>query len=521
MKVCYSKYAAALRASRPAIQSKVLTNSSRPSFLYSTLGQRAMSSSTVRYGDFPKELPGDDPDDVQFSSLYGVRTVELNRPKKLNSLNGSMVRKILPRLREWEKSDMANIVMISGAGPKAFCAGGDVAELAEQNKKGPEGQKASADYFALEYKLDLLIATLSKPYIAVMDGITMGGGVGLSVHAPFRIATEKTVFAMPETTIGFFPDVGGSFFLSRLDGEIGTYLALTSERLLGVQAFYAGIATHYLDSSLLQQLTTRLSELTFKDYMPLNERLQIINSTISEFTNDLPTPDSYEKAQYGNLTGTLREAIDRVFKFDSVEEILSALSKEVESSDAKIAEWAKATEKTIALRSPTSLRVTLRQLREGKNWNIRETFIREHKMAAEFMAHPDFTEGVSARLINKPPTKPQWKPDTLAQVSKEDVDKFFQIPTPEETIELIPSYPGSPAPEYTEYPHAIFSLPRESDIEAVVNKVGSKGAGAILAEVLRKWNNKAGVKEKVEDVLARNTKEVKGVIQWGQPAPRL
>lgn len=133
-----------------------------------------MSSTTVRYGPMPKELPSDDPDDVVFNSLYGVRTIELNRPKKLNSLNGSMARKILPRLREWEKSDMANVILISGAGPKAFCAGGDVAELALQNKKGEQGQQESADYFALEYKLDLLIATYSKPYIAIMDGITMG-----------------------------------------------------------------------------------------------------------------------------------------------------------------------------------------------------------------------------------------------------------------------------------------------------------------------------------------------------------
>ncbi|KAF4954838.1 hypothetical protein F66182_18388, partial [Fusarium sp. NRRL 66182] len=162
--------------------------------------------------------------------------------------------------------------MISGRGEKALCAGGDVAALAINNKEGPEGVKRSQDYFAQEYQLDHLIATYSKPFVAVMDGITMGGGVGLSVHAPFRIATERTLFAMPETTIGFFPDVGGSFFLPRLDGEIGTYLALTSERLNGVQAFYTGIATHYVDSSVLSNLTNRLAELVFKDYANLQER---------------------------------------------------------------------------------------------------------------------------------------------------------------------------------------------------------------------------------------------------------
>lgn len=130
---------------------------------------------------------------------------------------------------------MINAVIMKGAGEKALCAGGDVAVLAQWNQEGPEGQARSNDYFASEYQLDHLIATYSKPYIAFMDGFTMGGGVGLSVHAPFRIATERTAFAMPETTIGFFPEVGGSFFLPRLDGYLGRYLALTSERLQGVQ----------------------------------------------------------------------------------------------------------------------------------------------------------------------------------------------------------------------------------------------------------------------------------------------
>ena len=129
---------------------------------------------------------------------------------------------------------MANVIIMKGAGEKALCAGGDVAVLAKWNQEGPEGQLKSKDYFGEEYKLDHLIATYSKPYVAFMDGITMGGGVGLSVHAPFRIATERTVFAMPETTIGFFPEVGGSFFLPRMDGYMGKYLALTSEQLKGV-----------------------------------------------------------------------------------------------------------------------------------------------------------------------------------------------------------------------------------------------------------------------------------------------
>ncbi|KAK5939239.1 3-hydroxyisobutyryl-CoA hydrolase [Knufia obscura] len=473
-----------------------------------------MSSTSRQYKtatEIPKEQPGDEPDDVLFGSLYGVRTVELNRPKKLNSLNGSMARKILPRLREWEKSQMANMIMITGAGPKAFCAGGDVAELARNNST-KEGQQKSTDYFALEYQLDHLISTYSKPYIAIMDGITMGGGVGLSVHAPFRIATEKTVFAMPETTIGFFPDVGGSFFLPRMDGEVGTYLALTSEQLHGVQALYAGIATHYLDSSVLQPLTTRLSELHFKDHASLQERLTLIDNTLAEFTTELPSPDSYPKAKNGNIRGELREAIDRCFSFNNIDEILAALRKESEAT-GRVADWAQATLDTIAMRSPTSLKVTLKQLRLGKQWSITETFIREHEMAARFMQHPDFTEGVSAKLINKPATKPKWQPATLKEVSNNDVETFFTLPDDIDGLELLEPSPGA-LRDYSDYPHAKFGLPRERDIEAVVRNIGRQGPEAVADEVSKQWNNKPGVSEKVTDVLARKANNRGGVLYW-------
>jgi len=465
-----------------------------------------MATSTSNEAPKPDGQPQDEPDDVLFSTLYGVRTIELNRPKKLNSLNASMARKIIPRLREWEKSDMANMILISGAGNKAFCAGGDVAALAKQNAT-VAGQQESTDYFALEYQLDHLIATYSKPYIAIMDGITMGGGVGLSVHAPFRIATEKTVFAMPETTIGFFPDVGGGFFLSRLDGEIGTYLALTSERLLGVQAFYAGIATHYLDSSVLASLTTRLSELTFKDYAQLPDRLNLINSTIAEFSSDLPSPGSYEGSKYGDFSGDLRLAIDRCFKYNTIEEILSALKVESESSEAgAMTDWASKTLKTINTRSPTSLKVTLRQLRGGKKWTIGQAFVNEHAIASNFMAHPDFVEGVTARLM-KPTREPQWKPSQLDELQTSDVNSFFSRKEGVEKLELLPSNTGATTMEYRDYPHAGLALPRESDIEKIVANIGERGGKAVLESTLHEWNGKEGVKEKVTDVLARRTRK--------------
>lgn len=471
---------------------------------------------TSRDPPIPKELPSDEPDDVLFGSLYGVRTIELNRPKKLNSLNGSMARKIIPRLREWEKSQMASVIIMSGAGTKAFCAGGDVAELAKQNNT-PEGQRASSDYFALEYQLDHLIATYSKPYIAIMDGITMGGGVGLSVHAPFRIATERTVFAMPETTIGFFPDVGGSFFLPRLDGEIGTHLALTSERLHGVQAFFAGIATHYIDSSVLTSLTTRLSELLFRDYASLPTRLKLVNDTLSEFTSGLPIPET----NHGNLTGPLRSAIDRCYAFNTIEEILDALKSESEStSPTAMPEWAASTLAAIKTRSPTSLKVTLQQLRLGRQWDIDETFVKEHRIASRFMSHPDFVEGVTARLM-KPRRDPKWDPSTLEAVTADDVSSFFDVPSrgASSALQLFePSPfrvdPNAIAARYMDYPHAWLALPRERFIRKVVEEA-ERNRRNTLQEVVKRCEGKLGVREKVEDVLERKTVVGEdGVVRW-------
>ena len=356
-----------------------------------------------------------------------MRTITLNRPKKLNSLDGSMCRKILPRLQEWSKSQLANVVVVKGEG-RAFCAGGDVATLANNCRKGEEGQQESVDFFAMEYQLDHMIATYSKPYVVFLDGITMGGGVGLSINAPFRVATENTVFAMPETTIGFFPDVGASFFLPRLDGQLGMYLALTSEQLKGPNVFFAGVATHYLHSSSLPDLETRLSELHFNDSDSMEHRVRLVNDTIEEFNTGLPA----DQPLSAPLTGNIRLAIDYVFhpSRTNIESCLSALQtladmNAEESGGEEVVTWATKTKKTIESRSPTSVKVTFRQLRESLQWSIAETFIREHGIARRFMQHSDFVEGVTALLIDKPKRKPSWQPDTLSEIPDSTVAEFF------------------------------------------------------------------------------------------------
>lgn len=437
------------------------------------------------------ELPGDEKEDVLFDTLFGVRTIELNRPKKLHSLNGSMIRKIIPRLQEWAKSDMANVVIIKGSGPKAFCAGGDVAALAEENLKGEEGQQKSTEYFGLEYKLDHLIATYQKPYVAFIDGITMGGGVGLSIHAPFRIATERTVFAMPETTIGFFPDVGASFFLPRMPGGVGTYLALTSEKLKGVNVFYAGVATHYIHSTSLPALERRLAELRFKDYDPLHERLELIDSTIEEFCTGLPHDEPI------HIQGELRNAIDRCFTKTSVPDVITALKAE----QGETKEWAEKTLATLHQRSPTAVYVTLRQMQLGKNWTISETFQREHAIAAKFMAHPDFTEGVHALLIRKD-GKPAWKPASLEDIKPGDniAEPFFKTPEGALRLALLSQE------DYKYYPHAQFSIPTEEDIQAVVRK-GELTPKSVVKHIVQQRQGKQGVKEIVQEIVNRKVKK--------------
>ena len=447
-----------------------------------------MQSSTRSDSFEPQD--GDEPDDVVFTNNYGVRSIELNRPTKLNSLNGSMARKIVSRLQEWTKSQLASVIVIKGAG-RAFCAGGDVVAIAEQNKQGEDGQRRSAQYFALEYKLDHLIATYPKPYVAFMDGITMGGGVGLSIHAPFRIATENTLFAMPETTIGFFPDVGASFFLPRLPGGLGLYLALTSAQVRGVDVFYHGLATHYIHSSTLAALEARLAELTFPDYMTLQRRHEIVDATIEEYCSGLPEPRPA-------ISGEWRTAIDKIFSpKKSISDILHGLeqvSKADSSYSDPIKKWAVATAESLNSRSPTSLAVVLHQLRNSREWDIAETFQREYAIAKNFMAHPDFVEGVTARLVRRQSERPNWSPATASGLSENDVAAFFE---PGEGISLLTSGPDS---VYKEYPHKGLGLPSEKE---VMDEAADRDRQEVVQLFMEKYNGKQGVKEKVSEVLQR------------------
>ncbi|GAO17842.1 hypothetical protein UVI_02011400 [Ustilaginoidea virens] len=451
-----------------------------------------------------REVAGDEANDVVFESKYGLRTVMLNRPKKLNSLNGSMIRKIVPRLVEWEKSDMANMVVVKGAGDKALCAGGDVAALAQYNQEAGDGWKKSADYFGLEYKLDHYIATYAKPFIAFMDGITMGGGVGLSVHAPFRVATERTVFAMPETTIGFFPDVGASFFLPRLNGAVGTYLALTSERLTGPNVFYSGIATHYLHSASLPDLEARLAELRFRDDDGLAKRLAIISDTLEEFSTGLPFDQPMQPS------GAVRQAIDRCFGRDSVAGIVAALGEERGETE----EWARRQLATLHKRSPTSVHVTLEQMRVGGRWDIAETFRREHRIASRFMRHHDFTEGVTALLVRK--EKPRWQPESLEAIPPDQnvAQPFFDFDDDDgggvAPLELFTDR------TYSEYPHERLGVPTEKEVKGVVSGSDRRYTPRELVDaIVASRRGRQGIADVVNEMISRKTTvDGQGKVRW-------
>ncbi|RHZ71436.1 hypothetical protein Glove_258g41 [Diversispora epigaea] len=427
--------------------------------------------------------------DVLQRRKLGSRIFILNRPKVLNALDLGMIRTMTPQLQAWKESDLCKVIILKAAGDTAFCAGGDVKRviLDEENGKHEEAVK----FFEEEYQLNHLIATINKPFVSIMNGITMGGGVGLSVHGPFRIATEKTVFAMPEAKIGFFPDVGGSFFLPRLDGQIGTYLALTGFQLKGLDVFYAGIATHYVPSNRLAFLEERLSEIECDD----NE---VINMAIEDYVFESNKDHVY------SLSGDVRKAIDRCFKFESVEEIIEAL-------EAENTEWATKTKKTILSLSPTSLKVTLNALRKGKKKVITDCFKMEFILAQKFLENSDFKRGVRALLIDKPSKKPEWDPSTLSNFTE-----FFndaKIGGVQE-LKLLANI------SYETYPFSKFNLPSEEEIRKVVTGESPEAGSLSMTknDVVHFFNEnrrgKIGVTEKVLEVLNRKT-DIKGdELNW-------
>jgi enoyl-CoA hydratase len=295
-------------------------------------------------------------------------------------------------LEDWAKDPNIKAVVIRGAGERAFCAGGDIRALYESGKAGTP---YALDFYRDEYRLDAAIKHFPKPYVALIHGIVMGGGVGVSVHGSHRIAAESAVFAMPETGIGLFPDVGGSYFLPRCPGQVGMYLALTGARLKTTDCLYAGVATHFVPQAKWETLLERLANGTAPD-----QALEGLADNV---------PDTFLE--------THRNAIDSIFALESVEAILAAL-------DDEGTDWAGETAATLHTKSPTSLKVTFRQIREGARLEFDECMRMEYRMVNRIVAGHDFYEGVRAAIIDKDGA-PKWQPADLAGVGGADVDAYF------------------------------------------------------------------------------------------------
>ncbi|XP_045336474.1 3-hydroxyisobutyryl-CoA hydrolase, mitochondrial isoform X3 [Leopardus geoffroyi] len=329
--------------------------------------------------------------------------ITLNRPKLLNALNLNMIRHIYPQLKNWEQDPETFLIIIKGAGGKAFCSGGDVRVISEA---GRANQKMVQDFFREEYRLNNAIGSCQKPYVALIHGITMGGGVGVSVHGQFRVATEKSLFAMPETAIGLFPDVGGGYFLPRLQGKLGYFLALTGFRLKGRDVYAAGIATHFVDSEKLGMLEEDLIALKSPSKENIADVLEAYH-TKSKIDQD--------------KSFILEEHMDKInscFSANTVEQIIENLQQDGSS-------FALEQLKVINKMSPTSLKITLRQLMEGSSKTLQEVLIMEYRLSQACMGGHDFHEGVRAVLIDKDQS-PKWKPANLKEVTEEDLNSYFK-----------------------------------------------------------------------------------------------
>ena len=348
-------------------------------------------------------------EEIRLDRTGGVAILTINRPQALNALTLANYRRFAPALRAWASDPSVHAVVVRGAGERAFCAGGDVRAVYEAGRGISGDPDLPAIFFREEYELIRCIHRFPKPYIAVIDGITMGGGAGISVNGAYRIATERTLFAMPETAIGLFPDVGATRFLNRCPGYVGRYLGLTGVRLGAADALYCGFATHFVPHDRIAELVGTLGAVVLETRQD-DDR---IAATLTRFAED---PGSASLI-------TLRPAIDRCFAGGRVEKILDALAAEAKAGGAH-ADWAAETQAGLLTKSPTSLKITLRQLVIGRDYDLEAALALEYRLTQHVMAGHDFYEGVRAMLIDKD-QKPRWQPATLAEVGDDMVDIFF------------------------------------------------------------------------------------------------
>jgi enoyl-CoA hydratase/carnithine racemase len=340
--------------------------------------------------------------EVLLDRTGGIARVRLNRPRQLHALNAAMCEAMLQALEEWRGDDAVRAVLIDHAEGRGFCAGGDIRVLADS---GAHDGVAARAFFHTEYRLNHRLFTFVKPTVAFMDGITMGGGVGLAMPCRYRVATENTRFAMPETGIGLFPDVGGGWYLSRLPGRMGQFIALTGHRLDGAECHALGLATHYLPAEALDEAKRRIAD----DPAGIEHVLEELSA---------PAPDARILAH--------RDAIDRLFASATLEAVLAAL-------EADGGEWANQQLAILRTKSPQACKVSLRLLKEGAGMaDFADEMRQEFAVAAHVVQRHDFAEGVRAVIVDKD-NQPRWQPATAEEVSDHLIDQIFApLPDAEE-----------------------------------------------------------------------------------------
>jgi enoyl-CoA hydratase len=341
-------------------------------------------------------------DDLIVRSDGALRRITLNRPQALNAITLDMAIAMTALLREWQSDPKVGAVLLDGAGDRGFCAGGDIRALYDAATKESPGATDAlpARFWATEYKLNVLIARYAKPIVAVMDGLVMGGGVGLSAHAAHRVVTERSAVAMPEVGIGFFPDVGASFLLARAPGYLGIYLALTGQRLGAADALYCKLADIHVPVDRLDELPALLA--TCRSHDDVRGGLERLTAAAGPAR--LPRQ---------------REWIDAYYSGNTLEEIIERLR-------TCRAEGAQVALEVMRKASPTSLKVTLRNIRSAAAFDrVEQSFAQDYRIALACIAGHDFIEGIRAAIIDKD-RNPRWRPDKIEAVTREIVDRHFR-----------------------------------------------------------------------------------------------
>jgi len=339
---------------------------------------------------------------VEVRNRVGYLT--LNRPAGLNALTLPMVRIIHPQLQSWADDPQIVAVVLRAAGEKAFCAGGDIRSLYDSHQRG---DNEHFTFFEEEYALDQYIHAYAKPLLALMNGFVLGGGMGLIQGASQRVISERSRMGMPEVGIGYFPDVGGSYFLSRLPGNLGIYLGVTGNIISAADALYVGLADHCVTQERLAELERRLDQQDWRQ--PAAEAIESLLDALGSRT----LADASLAA--------LAPAIEEHFSHDSVAAIRQSLTDE---NRAEYRDWAAETLKTMEGRSPLAVNVTLELLRRGRDKSLAECFEMELKLDHQWFERGDFIEGVRALIVDKD-KNPQWNPPTFEQVSAEQVASYF------------------------------------------------------------------------------------------------